>query len=248
MGRSAAIVLLEVPDGATVQVDLAPPVSPAHGRCGFQAVPPGFHRVEARGRDLRAKDWVLVTGGETQVRTCDASGLLLPTSRYRAAQVAGLRAEGELRLGDYPAEPNAVWPALTAPLAPESFPPQLRSDPPGKGSHFLRALEGTHGGEWPAYLQELAWAFLAGHLDQDPAGRARWRELVEATCGAGGLSATRNLDLFQRVGTLLPAQLTALPSAAEEREPLLAAARRLGADLQATGEAGLQAAARALQA
>lgn len=245
MGRTAAIVLLEVPEGVTVRIDLAPPVPAAHGRCGFQGVPPGFHRVEAVGRDLRAQGWVLVTGGETQARTCDASGLLLPTSRYRAAQVAGMRAEGELRLGEYPAPPNERWAELTAPLRPESFPPQLRQDPDGKGSHFLRALEGTHMGEWPSYLEELAWSFLLGHLDLDVSGRKRWTELLSATCGAGELSVGRNPDLFARLAVLLPAQMATL--SAEQREPHLVAVRQLGTDLSRCEDAALRQAAAALQ-
>lgn len=245
MGRTAAIVLLEVPEGVTVRIDLAPAVPAGHGRCGFQGVPPGFHRVEAVGRDLRAQGWVLVSGGETQARTCDASGLLLPTSRYRAAQVAGMRAEGELRLGEYPSEPNGLWPALTAPLRPETFPPQLRQDPEGKGSHFLRALEGTHGGEWPSYLEELAWSFLLGHLDADGAGRKRWQELFQATCAAGDVSAARNPELFVKLAGLIPAQLSALPP--EQREPQLAAARQLATDLARCEDPQVRAAATSLQ-
>lgn len=240
-----AIVLLEVPDGGEVRIDLAPFVAAPGGRCGFQGMPEGFHRLEARGRDLRVQGWVFVQSNETQVRTCDqASGHLLATSRYRAAQVAGLRAEGELRLNEYPAEPNGCWRALIAPLTAEGFPPAVRSDPPGKGSQFLRALEGTHGGEWSSYLQELAWCFLAGHLDQDAAAKRRWRELFESTCGAGPLSASRNADLFLRVAELFPAQLSCLGD--EERQPLAGNLAKLAADLTASGEPPLVAAGKGL--
>lgn len=242
-----AIVLLEVPEGGEVRIDLAPFVPAPGGRCGFQGMPEGFHRIEVRGRDLKVHGWVFVQSNETQVRTCDqASGHLLATSRYRAAQVAGLRAEGELRLNEYPAEANACWRALVSPLASEGFPPAVRSDPPGKGSQFLRALEGTHGGEWGSFLQELAWSFLAGHLDQDAGAARRWRELFECTCAAGPLSATRNAELFLRVAELLPAQLSCLAEA--ERADLSGNLARLAADLAAAEDPALAAAGKGLVA
>jgi hypothetical protein len=247
--RKNTVVLLDVPRG-TARIDLGQTPT-QEGFRGFSGVPDGLHRVEASDGRLRLSTWLFVDGGETAVRAADpAVASLVEADGFRAAQYMGLKAEGGLdqSLVPYPTAPNTMWSRLVAPLKRETFPPELRQDPQGKGTRLERALEGTHKGEPDSFLEELAWSWLAGHVDGEQAARGRWEELVDAVHACGPRTPARNEEMFVKLVDLLIAQREALPEGttppggvqqlvdslvACEAKPLVAAGEKLRGHLRA---------------
>lgn len=246
----SAVVILDAPRG-TLRVDLARVRIQRKSLleiAGVAGVPPGLHRIEVTDGEHVAVLWVTMEPGLLVVKTWD-EGLLVDAEPFRTAQVQGLMAEEgiEQHLVAYPAQPNAPWGELVAPLAP--FGPEGArvhdGDPDGFDVALLAALEGTHRGRLDALLAELAQAFITGFVDEDEAAQERWRHLAGAVYAARDL-VDRCPDLFPPAVALLTTQQLLLPVELSPDAANAPAARALAAALVASARPGHAEAGRRL--
>ncbi len=224
MSGAGIVLLLDLPPG-DAWLDLAQVPSPG-GVLGIGGVPAGLHRL---GVDhvMPVSTWVHVRPGLVATKRFDG-GMLLDAKGFRVAQLQGMAMAGEMRLVPFPADRNAGWAELTGPLG-TVLPALGRSDAPDLRSVVARA----HDGDGERFAAELAWAYLAAHLDGEPEAHRRWVQLVVA------LGLTRGVEpagWLERAYALLGVQLERLgPRALREGTDLGDAARAALAAADAFG-------------
>lgn len=238
----SAVVILDAPRG-TLRIDLARVRVQRNSLlelAGVAGLPAGLHRLEVNDGERAVSLWLTMEPGRLVVKAWD-DGLLVDPDPFRTAQVQGLNAEEgiEQHLLAYPAQPNAPWPELVAPLEPlgREAAKVHRDDPDGFEAPLLAALEGTHAGRCAALLGELAQSFIAGFVDEDEAAQDRWRHLAGAVY-AGADLVTRCPEVFAPAISLLTTQQRLLPVELAPDAANAADARRLVKALGASSAAG----------
>lgn len=233
--ESARVVILDVPDGAAVELNLLEGrVEPSF--LGFRDVTPGVHRFALTLPDGRLLTrWVRVMAGEVEVLQCRGDALEpAETGRWTQTQRSALAGELDERLRPY--TDVIAWRRLTAPLADVPFPPPVFEvlDPPPADP--IAQLLASHEGVAEGVLAEVAFSFLLGVLDRDARGNQRWSDLLQTLYAIPPGLAEQVPYTFARLVELLMDQQRQLPPRVlAERNALTAGSHRLADRLIESG-------------